>query len=75
MKDHRGNPIGTANNKPILDTRMYEVEYADGHKQALSANVIVENVFASVDKEGHRHLLLDQILDHRRISEAIAKED
>jgi len=49
LKDHRGNPIGTANNNPILDTRMYEVEYADDHKQALSANVIAENLFTSVD--------------------------
>ena len=53
LKDHCGNPIGTANNNPILDTRMYKVEFADGSKQALVANIIAENMFASVDKEGH----------------------
>ena len=42
---------------------MYEVEYADGSKQAIAANVIAENMFASVDEEGHRHLLLDSIID------------
>ena len=52
LKDHRGNPIGTAHDNPILDTRMYEVEFADGQKQSLSANVIAENMFASVDEEG-----------------------
>ena len=75
LRDHRGNPIGTANNNPILDTRMYEVEFADGHKQAFSANVIAENMFATVDEEGHRHLLLDQIIDYRRSSEAVHKDD
>ena len=75
LKDHRGNPIGTANSNPILDTRMYEVEFADGFKQAMSANVIAENMFASVDEEGHRHLLLDSIIDHRRTDEAISKDD
>ena len=75
LKDDRGNPIGTANNNPILDTRMYEVEFVDGHKQAVAANVIAENMFASVDEEGHRHLLLDSIIDTRKSSEAVAKAD
>jgi hypothetical protein len=75
LKDHRGNPIGTANNNPILDTRMYEVEFVDGHKQALSANVIAENMFASVDEEGHRHLLFDSIIDYRKDGKEISKED
>ena len=54
---------------------MYEVEYANGYKQALSANVIAENMFASVDKEGYRHLLLDSIIDIRKTKEAVRKED
>ena len=64
LKDHEGKPIGTAHQNPIMDTRMYEVEYTDGFKQAMSANVIAENMFASVDEEGHRHLLLDAIVDY-----------
>ena len=54
---------------------MYEVEFIDGHKQALSANIIAENMFASVDEDGHRHLLLDSIIDARRTDIAIKKED
>ena len=68
LKDHRGNPIGTAHSNPILDTRMYEVEFADGSKQAMTANTIAENMFASVDEEGHRHLLLDAIVGFRKMS-------
>lgn len=44
--------MGTAHNNPILDTCVCEVEFPDGRKQALSANVIAENVFVSVDEEG-----------------------
>jgi len=75
LKDHRGNYIGTANDNPILDTRMYEVEFHDGTKQALAANVIAENIFASVDEEGHRHILLDSIVDVRKSRTAVSKED
>ena len=66
LKDHCGFPIRTANNNPILDTIMYEIEFADGHKQALSINVIVESMFAYVDEEGHWHLLLDSIVGFRK---------
>ena len=34
LKDIHGNPIGKANNNAILDIRVYEVEYDDGHKEA-----------------------------------------
>ena len=42
-------PIGTANDNPILDSRIYEVEYADGYKASLKANAIAENLFTQVD--------------------------
>jgi hypothetical protein len=29
IKDAAGNPIGTAHDNPIHDTRLYEVEYLD----------------------------------------------
>ena len=29
MKDDRGNPIGVAHNNPIMDSRMYKVEFLD----------------------------------------------
>jgi hypothetical protein len=60
-----GNPIGNANDNPVLDTRLYEVEYLDGHKAALSANLIAESIVAQVDSEGHRELLRDKIIGHR----------
>jgi hypothetical protein len=65
LKDNAGNPIGRANNNPILDTRLYEVEYLDGHRAAMSANTIAENMFAQVDQDGHRLILFDEIIGHR----------
>ena len=63
--DKDGLPIGTANENPILDTRMYEVEFQDGRKAFLATNAIAENMFAQVFEEGNRFALLDEIADHR----------
>jgi hypothetical protein len=65
LKGPDGQPIGVANANPILDTRLYEVEYIDGHRAALSANIIAENLFAQVDQEGHRQLNFSEIIGHR----------
>ena len=65
LRDKDGLPIGTANDNPILDSRLYEVEYLDGHKASLAANAIAENLFAQVDDDGNRFILLDSIMDHR----------
>ena len=45
MKNVADNPIGTANNNPILDTRQYSVEYLDGHEEAMYANLIAEHMY------------------------------
>jgi hypothetical protein len=65
LRDKDGLPIGTANDNPILDTRLYEVEFPDGHTTSLAANVIAENLFSQVDPEGNRLALLDDIIDYR----------
>ena len=65
LKDANGLIIVTSNDNPILDTRVYEVEYVDGHKASLTANAITQNMFAQVDDEGNRHAFFDEIIDHR----------
>ena len=67
--------MGTANDNPILDTCINKVESYNRSKQALSADVIAENMFTSVDEEGHWHLLLDSIVDIRKLKDAISKDD
>ena len=68
-------PIGKANDNPILDTHMYEVEYLDGHKESLDKNYIVENMFALVDSDGNRYVLFEEIIYHHNgISEVKQKD-
>jgi hypothetical protein len=55
-KDSDGNHIGIANDNPILDSRMYVVEWSDGR---------TEDLFSEVDDEGNMYVLLDDIIDHR----------
>ena len=71
LKDANGLPIGTANENPILDTRVYEVEYVDGNKASLTANNIAQNMFAQVNDEGNRHVLFDETIDHHHTALAL----
>ena len=45
LKDKDGRPIGIAADNPILETRMYEVEYSDGYKTVMKTNAIASNIF------------------------------
>ena len=65
LKEKDGRPIGIAADNPILDTRMYEVEYADGYKTAMIDNAIPSNLFSQVDQDGQRFVLFNAIIDSR----------
>ena len=73
--DDDGNPIGTESTNPFIDKRAYEIEFIDGTTEALTANIIVENLLAQVDEEGHRQLLLDENVDIRRNNDAVYNSD
>ena len=49
LKDANVLPIGTDNSNPILDTRMYEVDYQDGYKASLTTNIIAQNLLEQVE--------------------------
>ena len=53
-----------ADQNPLLDTRMYDVEFVDGEKASLAANYIAENLFAQVDDEGNLQVLMNEIIDY-----------
>ena len=73
-RDYNGKVIGEGNNNPILDTRIYHVEYPDGAVAEYSANIIAENILSQVDGDGHNYCYLSEILGHRSTDEAITKE-
>ena len=70
-----GSLIGKANANPILDTRTYDVEFADGQSAELAANVIAQNMYAMCDTEGNQFLLLSGIVDHRKDETALDRAD
>jgi hypothetical protein len=53
LRNKEGRPIGVAHDNPLLDTQEYKVEFHDGHRESLSANVIAQHMFSQVDEEGH----------------------
>ena len=48
-RDSDGNPLGTAHENPILNTRQYIVQFIDGYEAELTANVIATNMYAQCD--------------------------
>ncbi|KAI2503448.1 Reverse transcriptase (RNA-dependent DNA polymerase) [Fragilaria crotonensis] len=74
-RQHDGTLVGKANPNPILDTRTYEVEFMDGQKAELTANVIAQNMYAQCDSEGNQYLLLAGIVGHRKDNSAVEKKD
>ena len=54
-QDDNGNPIGHANDNPILDTREYIVEFDDSDVTELTANLITESMYAQCDPNGNQY--------------------
>jgi len=73
--DPSGNPVGIRNTNPILDTREYEVEFPDGSIDSYTANAIAEAMYSQVDDEGHHHLIIKEIIDHRKDGSAVHIDD
>ena len=73
--DAEGKVSGLANPNPILDTRLYEVEFPDGDVAEYSANVIAENMYAQCDPNGNQFLLMEAIVDHKTDGTAVKFAD
>ena len=74
-RDADGKVVGKGNSNPILDTRIYQVEFPDGAVAEYSANIIAENILSQVDSDGYTHNFLSETLGHRSNSEAVMVED
>ncbi len=74
-RDREGNPVGHANHNPILDTRSYIVNFDDGNQTELTANMIAESSYLQCDPEGNQYVLLEEIVDLRRLSAAVKLSD
>jgi hypothetical protein len=73
-RDADGVLFGAANNNPILDTRMSQVEFPDSSSSEYAANKIAENMYSQCDPIGKQHVLFKAIIDHEKDSNAIGKD-
>ena len=73
--DANGNPIGRSNQNPILNTRLYEVEFLGGEMSELAANIISESMYVQCDLDGNEYLLLEAFIDHRKNGSALSVDD
>ena len=60
---------------PILDTRIFVVEFPDGRCEEYTTNIIAESILANVDDNGFDTGLFDKIVDHMRNNKAISIKD
>ncbi|KAI2511653.1 Reverse transcriptase (RNA-dependent DNA polymerase) [Fragilaria crotonensis] len=74
-RDHDGRPIGQRHANPLLDSRLYEVEFPDGSTEAITANLIAENILSQVDDEGRSYAVMSEIVDHRTNGHALSKDE
>ena len=58
--------MGRAHTNPILNTRMYQVEFAGGKVTEFTANVIAESMYAQCNADGKEYLLLDVPVDYHK---------
>ena len=75
VKDFERQPIGKADKNPILDTRVYNVEFSYGEIAELGSNIIAECMYGNCDIEGNQYRLMDHILDHRKDNKAVCKDN
>jgi hypothetical protein len=74
-QDKDGNPVGLANANPILDTGEYTFTFYSGDETVMSANLIAKAMYAQCDPDGNQYILLDSIIDHKRLDSAIRPLD
>ncbi len=74
-RDAQGVPVGQSHSNPILDSRIFNVEFPDGHVDEYATNIIAEAIYNNVDDDGYQSTLLQEIVAHRKGKDALDKAD
>jgi len=61
-----GNLVGRKHKLPVLDSRVYKVEFLDGKHQEVSFNILAEHLLSQIDEEGNQYHIFKEIVDHRK---------
>ena len=73
--DADGRSTGTYSENPYLNTIIYDVLFPDGAVKQYNASIIAENMYSQVDMDGFQYNLMEDIVDHKRESCAIDKQN
>ena len=73
--DANGNVMSRAHTKSILDARMYQLEFAGGKGTDLTANIVVESMYAQYDADKNEYLLLVSQVDYHKDYKVISFTD
>ena len=63
--------VGKEDMNPILDTRIYEVEFTDRGIGEYGTNMIAESLYSSCYEEGNQYSLLQGIIGHRTTEDVV----
>ena len=66
-----GNLMDRAHTNPILDTRMYQVEFVGGKVTELTTNIIAESIYAQCDGD-RKEYLLHVLVDYHKYNKVIS---
>ena len=64
--------MGRIHTNPILNTRMYQVEFAGGKVTELTTNVIAESMCTQCGADKNEYLLVDVLVDYQKDNKDIS---
>ena len=70
-----GNFVGQKHSNPILDSRVFVVEFPDGEQKDIGYNILAEHLHSQMDNEGNVYKLFWGIIGHRKKAGAVDKAD
>ena len=73
--DEDGKLVGTYYDNHKLNTLMYDVEFPDGATNPYATNVIAENIYNSVDSDGHQSRPFGGILNYCKTANTVTNAD
>ena len=71
-RDSDGNAVGRMNDKPILDTHEYRVEFDDGEVSELTSNVIADSIYSACSDSVNEYPMMESILNYLKSDKAIS---
>ena len=70
-----GNFVRRKHSNPILDSRIFVIEFPDGEQKDIGYNILAEHLHSQMDDEGNVYMLFWGIIGHRKKAGAVDKAD